>query len=61
MRRRFFHILLILTALAIANRLSAQEALFDKYEDAQGVTTIYISKTMLRMMRHPFFILSAPP
>ena len=50
MRQRFFHILLILTALTIANRLSAQEALFDKYEDTKGVTTIYISKTMLRMI-----------
>ena len=30
--------------------VSAQEAIFEKYEDTNGVTTIYISKTMLGMV-----------
>lgn len=28
----------------------AQDAIFHKYEDAKGVSTVFISKTMLRMM-----------
>lgn len=50
MRQRFFHILFLVTALAFSIHASAQKAIFDKYEDTNGVTTIYISKTMLGMI-----------
>lgn len=50
MRQRFFHILFLATALAFSIHASAQKAIFDKYEDTNGVTTIYISKTMLGMI-----------
>ena len=50
MRQRFFHILFLVTALAFSVHASAQKAIFDKYEDTNGVTTIYISKTMLGMI-----------
>lgn len=50
MRQRFFHILFLVTALVFSIHASAQKALFDKYEDTNGVTTIYISKTMLGMI-----------
>ena len=50
MRQRFFHILFLMTALAFSVHASAQKAIFDKYEDTNGVTTIYISKTMLGMI-----------
>ena len=36
--------------MAASPHLSAQEALFDKYEDTNGVTTIFISKKMLGMI-----------
>ena len=39
-----------MTALAFSIPASAQKAFFDKYEDTNGVTTIYISKTMLGMI-----------
>ena len=39
-----------MTALAFSVHASAQKAIFDKYEDTNGVTTIYISKTMLGMI-----------
>ena len=50
MRQRFCHILFLVTALAFSIHASAQKAIFDKYEDTNGVTTIYISKTMLGMI-----------
>ena len=50
MRQRFFHNLFLVTALVFSIHASAQKALFDKYEDTNGVTTIYISKTMLGMI-----------
>ncbi len=50
MRQRFFHILFLVTALVFSIHASAQKALFDKYEDTNGVTSIYISKTMLGMI-----------
>ena len=50
MRQRFFHILFLVTALAFSIHASAQKAIFDKYENTNGVTTIYISKTMLGMI-----------
>ena len=28
----------------------AQKVLFDKYSDTEGVTTVYISRNMMRMM-----------
>jgi hypothetical protein len=39
-----------MTALVFSIHASAQKAFFDKYEDTNGVTTIYISKTMLGMI-----------
>ena len=30
----------------------AQKAFFDKYDDKEGISTVYISATMLRMMGH---------
>ena len=50
MKQRFFHILFFVAALFAFTHVSAQKALFDKYEDINGVTTIYISKTMLGMI-----------
>ena len=48
--RQLFHILILMTALVFSIPASAQKAFFDKYEDTNGVTTIYISKTMLGMI-----------
>lgn len=45
-------ILLLLLLSTISSLTFAQKALFDKYEDVNGVTTVYISKAMLRMMRN---------
>ena len=50
MRQRFLHIFFLVTALVTFTQVSAQKAIFDKYEDTNGVTTIYISKTMLGMI-----------
>ena len=36
--------------MTVAQSAMAQDALFDKYEDTNGVTTIFISKTMLGMI-----------
>ncbi len=52
MRYRIFYIIfcsLVLMTLPVT-RVSAQDALFDKYEDTNGVSTVYISKTMLGMI-----------
>ena len=48
--RQLFHILILMTTLVFSIHASAQKAFFDKYEDTNGVTTIYISKTMLGMI-----------
>lgn len=45
-------ILLLLLLSTISSLTFAHKALFDKYEDVNGVTTVYISKAMLRMMRN---------
>ena len=50
MRHYFIHIFFLVSALASFTHLSAQEKLFDKYEDTKGVTTIFISKKMLGMI-----------
>ena len=51
MRYRFFHISFLIVALMLTvTSVHAQESLFEKYEDTNGVTTIYISKTMLGMI-----------
>ena len=50
MRQRIFLILFFVAASSAFTCLSAQEAIFEKYEDTNGVTTIYISKTMLGMI-----------
>lgn len=50
MRQRYYLILFFVTAMAAFTSMSAQEAIFEKYEDTNGVTTIYISKTMLGMI-----------
>ena len=44
---------LLLTSLMIAfpsAKAMAQDALFEKFNDVDGITTIYISKTMLQMI-----------
>ncbi len=38
--------------MALCGICRAQDALFQKYEDVNGVTTVYISKAMLHMMPH---------
>lgn len=38
--------------MALCGICRAQDALFQKYEDVDGVTTVYISKAMFRMMPH---------
>lgn len=43
-------LLTILTTTFPSVKAMAQDALFEKYNDVDGVTTIYISKTMLQMI-----------
>ena len=43
-------ILLILLFSFAFNFVFAQQAFFDRYNDKEGVSTIYISATMLKMM-----------
>lgn len=45
-----FYILSILFALAVISASAQVSKLFDQYSDAKGVTSVYISKTMIRMM-----------
>ncbi len=45
-----FYILTILFALAVASGSAQISKLFDQYSDAKGVTSVYISKAMIRMM-----------
>ena len=42
-------ILIIQLLLCLCLSASAQKALFNKYSDAKGVTSVYISKAMLGM------------
>lgn len=42
-------ILLLLLLAATCSLAEAQSALFKRYADTQGVTTVYISKTMFRL------------
>lgn len=44
--------ILFLFLLLSCHYLSAQQAVFDKYEHVKGVSTVFISKTMLRMLPH---------
>ena len=41
---------LSLLLMTVVQGAMAQDALFDKYEDTNGVTTVFISKTMLGMI-----------
>ena len=41
---------LSLLLMTVVQGAMAQDALFDKYEDTNGVTTVFISKTMLSMI-----------
>ena len=51
MKHRCIYIaFLSLLLMPIASVAMAQDALFDKYEDTNGVTTVFISKTMLSMI-----------
>lgn len=51
MKHRCIYIaFLSLLLMTIASVAMAQDALFDKYEDTNGVTTVFISKTMLSMI-----------
>ena len=51
MKHRSIYIaFLSLLLMTIVQSGMAQDALFDKYEDTNGVTTVYISKTMLSMI-----------
>lgn len=48
--RNIFIALLSLLLIAVASGAMAQDNLFEKYEDTNGVTTVFISKTMLGMI-----------
>lgn len=52
MRQRSFIIFSLSLLLALSTSISAtaQTALFEKFEDTNGITTIFISKTMLKMI-----------
>jgi len=51
MKQFIFSLLLTILMIGFPSaKTSAQDALFQKYNDVEGVTTIYISKTMLRMI-----------
>ena len=41
----------LVAMLLVAAALPAQENLFDKYADREGVTTVFISKRMFDMMK----------
>ncbi len=41
----------LIATLLVAVALPAQENVFNKYADAEGVTTVYISKKMFSMMK----------
>ena len=41
----------LVATLLVALTLSAQENVFEKYADTEGVTTVYISKKMFNMMK----------
>ena len=43
-------ILTLMFAPCIMTSASAQDALFNKYENSKGVTTVFISKTMLKLV-----------
>lgn len=45
-----FYILAILFAIAIVAANAQVSKLFERYSDTEGVTSVYISKAMLRMM-----------
>ncbi|MBO4821254.1 MAG: DUF4252 domain-containing protein [Prevotella sp.] len=49
-QRNIYMVFLSLLLMTVAQSAMAQDALFDKYEDTNGVTTIFISKTMLGMI-----------
>ena len=48
--RNIFIAFLSLLLIAVASGAMAQDTLFEKYEDTNGVTTVFISKTMLGMI-----------
>ena len=50
--KQFIYTLLLTTLVTVfpSAKIMAQDALFEKYNDVDGVTTIYISKTMLQMI-----------
>ena len=51
MKHRSIYIaFLSLLLIAVAPGAMAQDTLFEKYEDTNGVTTVFISKTMLGMI-----------
>ena len=51
MKHRSIYIaFLSLLLMTVVQSAMAQDALFDKYEDTNGVTTVFISKTMLSMI-----------
>ncbi|MBR6263800.1 MAG: DUF4252 domain-containing protein [Prevotella sp.] len=48
--RSIYIVFLSLLLMTVVQNARAQDALFDKYEDTNGVTTVFISKTMLGMI-----------
>ena len=48
--RSIYIVFLSLLLMTVVQNARAQDALFDKYEDTNGVTTVFISKTMLSMI-----------
>ena len=45
-------LLLFLLLIFTCNMAFGQKALFDKYDDVDGISTVYISPTMMRMMKN---------
>ena len=41
----------LIATLLVAITLPAQENVFDKYADSEGISTVYISKKMFSMMK----------
>ena len=51
MKQNIFTTLIALTIMFVMPAKSlAQDAIFEKFNDVNGITTIYISKTMLQMI-----------
>lgn len=50
MKSLLYTLLVVLMATFTSEKAMAQDALFEKFNDMDGITTIFISKTMLQMI-----------